>query len=34
MANPGQEQAIPFANYQYEIYLQGMAGQRPDHPVG
>jgi lactate 2-monooxygenase len=34
MANPGQEQAIPFANYQYEIYLQGMAGQQPDHPVG
>jgi lactate 2-monooxygenase len=34
MANPGQEQAIPFANYQYEIYLQGMAGQRPDHPLG
>jgi isopentenyl diphosphate isomerase/L-lactate dehydrogenase-like FMN-dependent dehydrogenase len=26
--------AIPFANYQYEIYLQGMAGGRPDHPVG
>jgi lactate 2-monooxygenase len=24
----------PFANYQYEIYLGGMAGQRPDHPVG
>ncbi|WP_372790693.1 lactate 2-monooxygenase [Paraconexibacter sp.] len=23
----------PFANYQYEIYLQGMAGVKPDHPV-
>jgi len=34
MANAGQQQAIPFANYQYEIYLQGMAGTRPDHPVG
>jgi isopentenyl diphosphate isomerase/L-lactate dehydrogenase-like FMN-dependent dehydrogenase len=34
MANAGQEQAIPFANYQYEIYLQGMAGVRPDHPIG
>ena len=34
MANAGQQQAIPFANYQYEIYLQGMAGVRPDHPVG
>jgi isopentenyl diphosphate isomerase/L-lactate dehydrogenase-like FMN-dependent dehydrogenase len=33
MANAGQQQAIPFANYQYEIYLQGMAGVRPDHPV-
>jgi lactate 2-monooxygenase len=26
--------AAPFANYQYEIYLQGMAGQQPDHPMG
>lgn len=26
--------ANPFANYQYEIYLGGMAGQVPDHPVG
>ena len=34
MANAGQQQAIPFANYQYEIYLQGMTGKRPDHPVG
>src|SRR4051812_25696059 len=34
MANAGQQQAIPFANYQYEIYLQGMAGVRPDHPIG
>jgi lactate 2-monooxygenase len=23
----------PFGNYQYEIYLQGMAGVTPDHPV-
>jgi lactate 2-monooxygenase len=26
--------ATPFANYQYEIYLRGMAGERPDHPMG
>jgi lactate 2-monooxygenase len=26
--------AIPFANYQYEIYGAGMAGRRPEHPVG
>jgi lactate 2-monooxygenase len=26
--------AAPFANYQYEIYLQGTAGQQPDHPMG
>jgi isopentenyl diphosphate isomerase/L-lactate dehydrogenase-like FMN-dependent dehydrogenase len=25
---------VPFGNYQYEIYLQGMAGQLPDFPVG
>src|SRR5947209_18446340 len=25
--------ATPFANYQYEIYLRGMAGERPDHPL-
>jgi isopentenyl diphosphate isomerase/L-lactate dehydrogenase-like FMN-dependent dehydrogenase len=24
----------PFGNYQYEIYLQGLAGQVPDLPVG
>ncbi len=24
---------IPFANYQYEIYLAGMADQRPEHPM-
>jgi hypothetical protein len=23
----------PFGNYQYEIYLQGLAGQLPDLPV-
>jgi lactate 2-monooxygenase len=28
------EPATPFANYQYEIYLRGMAGERPDHPMG
>ena len=26
--------STPFANYQYEIYLRGMAGERPEHPVG
>ncbi len=25
---------IPFANHQYEIYLKGMAGERPEHPLG
>ncbi len=25
---------VPFGNYQYEIYLQGMAGTVPDLPVG
>ncbi|HEY6758042.1 MAG TPA: lactate 2-monooxygenase [Baekduia sp.] len=25
---------IPFGNYQYEIYLQGMAGVTPELPVG
>jgi lactate 2-monooxygenase len=29
-----EDQAIPFANYQYEIYLQGMSGAPPEHPVG
>src|SRR6202167_3851832 len=24
---------VPFANYQYEIYLRGMAGQRPARPL-
>ncbi|WCB94434.1 Lactate 2-monooxygenase [Baekduia alba] len=24
---------VPFGNYQYEIYLQGLAGQTPDLPV-
>lgn len=27
------EAEVPFANYQYEIYLAGMAGQRPEHPM-
>ncbi|HWI74970.1 MAG TPA: lactate 2-monooxygenase [Baekduia sp.] len=27
------EPQIPFGNYQYEIYLQGLAGQLPDLPV-
>jgi hypothetical protein len=27
------EPAGPFANYQYEIYLRGMAGEQPGHPV-
>ncbi|WP_205699647.1 alpha-hydroxy-acid oxidizing protein [Conexibacter sp. SYSU D00693] len=26
--------AAPFANYQYEIYLRGMAGEKPSWPVG
>jgi len=25
--------AVPFGNYQYEIYLKGMAGELPDLPV-
>ena len=25
---------VPFGNYQYEIYLQGMAGKVPDLPIG
>jgi lactate 2-monooxygenase len=25
---------VPFGNYQYEIYLQGMADKTPDFPVG
>ena len=25
---------VPFSNYQNEIYLHGMAGQRPLRPVG
>ncbi len=25
--------AVPFGNYQYEIYLKGMAGEFPDLPV-
>src|SRR4051794_6202876 len=27
------ETPIPFGNYQYEIYLQGLAGQLPEHPI-
>lgn len=27
------EPQVPFGNYQYEIYLKGMAGQTPDFPV-
>jgi lactate 2-monooxygenase len=34
MAAAPEEQAIPFANHQYEFYLRGMAGERPGHPVG
>ena len=26
-------EAMPFANYQYEIYLRGMAGELPEHPI-
>ena len=28
-----EEQAIPFGNYQYEIYLKGLAGERPAIPI-
>src|SRR4051795_3313665 len=28
------EPPIPFGNYQYEIYLQGLAGQLPALPIG
>src|SRR5687768_3729186 len=26
--------SVPFANFQYEFYLRGMAGERPDLPMG
>ena len=29
----GVSDDIPFGNYQYEIYLAGMAGQVPEHPM-
>jgi lactate 2-monooxygenase len=25
---------VPFGNHQYEIYLAGMAGERPQYPIG
>jgi len=28
-----EEQAVPFGNYQYEIYLQGLADQKPALPI-
>jgi isopentenyl diphosphate isomerase/L-lactate dehydrogenase-like FMN-dependent dehydrogenase len=28
------EPSVPFANYQYEIYFQGLADAVPDHPIG
>ena len=28
-----EEQAIPFGNYQYEIYLKGLADERPAIPI-
>jgi lactate 2-monooxygenase len=28
------EPGVPFANYQYEIYLQGLSDVVPDHPIG
>ena len=31
-AEPGA--SVPFANFQYEFYLRGMAGERPDLPMG
>jgi lactate 2-monooxygenase len=35
MTDPGSDAApTPFGNYQYEIYLQGLAGQLPELPVG
>ncbi len=28
------EQAVPFGNYQFEIYLKGLGGQTPELPIG
>ena len=28
-----EEQAVPFGNYQYEIYLKGLADQTPALPI-
>lgn len=28
-----EEQAVPYGNYQYEIYLQGLADQKPALPI-
>ena len=28
------EPSVPFANFQYEFYLRGMAGERPELPMG
>jgi isopentenyl diphosphate isomerase/L-lactate dehydrogenase-like FMN-dependent dehydrogenase len=33
VADSDQQQAQPLANYQYEIYLQGMAGKVPELPL-
>jgi isopentenyl diphosphate isomerase/L-lactate dehydrogenase-like FMN-dependent dehydrogenase len=34
VSDAGEQPAAPFGAYQYEIYLQGMAGVVPEHPVG
>ena len=28
-----EEQAVPFGNYQYEIYLKGLADELPSIPI-
>ena len=28
-----EEQAVPFGNYQYEIYLKGLGGETPALPI-
>ncbi|MDX6702703.1 MAG: lactate 2-monooxygenase [Baekduia sp.] len=34
MSDPATDAApTPFGNYQYEIYLRGLAGELPEHPI-
>ena len=28
-----EEQAVPFGNYQFEIYLKGLGGETPELPI-